>query len=86
MEQVLVCSVKCLECSAACGRARPCVARRVVGVGVSAEPGMCCALGAEEYLVRASVKVAARGDGAAIPVPVPGRSFLAKIINNKSAN
>ena len=26
--------------------------------------------------MRASVKVAARGDGAAIPVPVPGRSFF----------
>ena len=51
-----------------------------MGVGVSAEPGMCCALGAEEYLVRASVKVAARGDGAAIPVPVPGRSFFFRVV------
>ena len=67
MEQVLVWWVKCLECGAACGRARPCVARRVVDADVSAELGICGTRSAEQYLALASVKVAARAAGVSIP-------------------
>ena len=73
--QVLVWLVKCFECSAACGRARPCVARRVVDVDVSAVPGMCGARSPEQYLGRASVEVAARArERGMVPVPVKAGS------------
>ena len=76
VEQVLVWWVKCLECGAACGRARPCVARRVVDADVSAELGICGARSAEQYMGRASVEVAARArERGMVPVPVKAGFF-----------
>ena len=71
VDQVLVWWVKCLECGAACGRARPCVARRVVDADVSAELGICGARSAEQYLALASEEVSARArERGMVPVQV----------------